>query len=60
MSRKAPGHFALAVICIALISSSIAAQRAPTAFTVEQVKSYPFPGELTAANSGSRIAWTLN
>ena len=60
MSRKAPGHFALAVVCIALISSSIAAQRAPTAFTVEQVKSYPFPGELTVANSGSRIAWTLN
>ena len=60
MSRKTPGHFALAVVCIAIISSSLAAQRAPTAFTVEQVKSYPFPGELTAAHSGSRIAWTLN
>ena len=60
MSRKAPGHFALAVVCIALISSSLAAQRAPTSFTVEQIKSYPFPNELTAAASGSRIAWALN
>ena len=60
MSRKAPGHFTLAVVCIALMSSSLAAQRAPTAFTVEQIKSYPFPNELTAAASGSRIAWALN
>jgi len=60
MSRKAPGHFALAVVCIALIHSSLAAQRAPASFTVEQVKSYPFPNELTAAASGSRVAWALN
>ncbi len=30
------------------------------AFTLDQVKSYPFPGELTAAASGARLAWTLN
>jgi dipeptidyl aminopeptidase/acylaminoacyl peptidase len=60
MSRKAPGHFALAIVFIALISSTLAAQRALTAFTVEQVKSYPFPDELTAARSGSRIAWALD
>ncbi len=30
------------------------------AFTLEQVKSYPFPGELVAAATGSRIAWTLD
>ena len=30
------------------------------AFTLEQVKSYPFPGELAAAATGSRIAWTLD
>lgn len=29
-------------------------------FTMEQVRSYPFPGELTAAPSGSAIAWTFN
>src|SRR5687768_2336471 len=29
-------------------------------FTMEQVKSYPFPNGLTAAATGSRIAWALN
>jgi dipeptidyl aminopeptidase/acylaminoacyl peptidase len=29
-------------------------------FTVEQIKSYPFPSELTAAASGSKIAWALD
>jgi dipeptidyl aminopeptidase/acylaminoacyl peptidase len=29
-------------------------------FTVEQIKAYPFPNELTAAATGSRIAWAFN
>ena len=29
-------------------------------FTIEDVKSYPFPTELTAAASGRRIAWALD
>ncbi|HEX8696351.1 MAG TPA: prolyl oligopeptidase family serine peptidase [Longimicrobium sp.] len=29
-------------------------------FTMEQVKSYPFPNGLAASASGSRIAWALN
>jgi dipeptidyl aminopeptidase/acylaminoacyl peptidase len=29
-------------------------------FTLEQIKSYPFPNELTAAATGSRIAWAFN
>jgi dipeptidyl aminopeptidase/acylaminoacyl peptidase len=33
---------------------------APAAFSLEQVKSYPFPGGLTAAATGTRIAWTFN
>ena len=32
----------------------------PASFTVDQIKSYPFPNELTAAATGSRIAWALN
>ncbi len=31
-----------------------------SSFTVEQIKSYPFPNELTAADAGSRIAWAFN
>ncbi|MGH7663114.1 MAG: S9 family peptidase [Gemmatimonadaceae bacterium] len=33
---------------------------ASPAFTLEQVRSYPFPNQLTAAVNGSRIAWALN
>jgi dipeptidyl aminopeptidase/acylaminoacyl peptidase len=29
-------------------------------FTVAQVKAYPFPNELVAAPTGSRVAWALN
>jgi dipeptidyl aminopeptidase/acylaminoacyl peptidase len=29
-------------------------------FTMEQIKSYPFPNELTASGSSSRIAWAFN
>ena len=29
-------------------------------FSMEQIKSYPFPNELTAASAGSRIAWAFN
>ena len=37
------------------ISARAAAQ---SSFTIDQVKSYPFPNELTA--SGNRIAWAFN
>src|SRR5215813_12828632 len=33
---------------------------ASQSFTVEQIKGYPFPNELTASASGSRIAWAFN
>jgi dipeptidyl aminopeptidase/acylaminoacyl peptidase len=29
-------------------------------FTMEQVKSYPYPNELAAAATGSRVAWAFN
>ena len=31
-----------------------------SSFTLDQIKSYPFPEGLTAAAEGSRIAWTFN
>jgi dipeptidyl aminopeptidase/acylaminoacyl peptidase len=37
----------------------LSAQRS-SRFTLEQITSYPFPNELTAAPSGGRIAWALN
>ncbi|MEO5761517.1 MAG: prolyl oligopeptidase family serine peptidase [Vicinamibacteria bacterium] len=49
---------ALSVFLLAGPSSEARAQPAP--FTLDQVKSYPFPNELTAAKTGSRIAWAFN
>jgi dipeptidyl aminopeptidase/acylaminoacyl peptidase len=46
---------ALAAVAL-FVSSSIGAQQ----FTMEQVKSYPFPNALTASATGGRIAWALN
>ena len=45
----------LTLICLA-IAPIINAQ----SFTMEQIKSYPFPNELTTAGTGSRIAWAFN
>lgn len=53
---------AIARLSLFLISSTHAKTNASTqaAFTLEQIKSYPFPNELTASATGSRIAWALN
>ena len=49
-------------IALAALSFSVASAYAqqPGGFTVQQIKSYPFPNELTAASSGSKIAWAFN
>ncbi len=47
----------LAVITALLLCAPLAAQQG---FTVAQVRSYPFPNELTAAATGTRIAWAMN
>ena len=41
-------------------SRQVAASSFASSFTVEQIKGYPFPNELTAAGTGSRIAWAFN
>ncbi|HET9513668.1 MAG TPA: prolyl oligopeptidase family serine peptidase [Gemmatimonadales bacterium] len=53
-------HFVLLLAGLALLPAPVGAQQVPGSFTVEQVKSYPFPAELTASGTGSRIAWTFN
>ena len=59
MSRKIKSHLTLAMGIVALGPAALQSQSAGS-FTMEQVKSYPFPNELTAASSGSRLAWALN
>ncbi len=45
------------LLALTLASSTLLAQGG---FTIQQVKSYPFPNELTAAAHGGRIAYALN
>jgi dipeptidyl aminopeptidase/acylaminoacyl peptidase len=58
-SMRRQFSFAAMALVMAVAAATAEAQRAP-AFTIEQVKSYPFPNELTAASAGSRIAWAFN
>lgn len=46
-------------VLLVLLATPLGAQR-PSTFTLEQVTSYPFPNELTAASTGGRIAWAMN
>jgi dipeptidyl aminopeptidase/acylaminoacyl peptidase len=53
----------LAAAVLLFLSPPLSAQRAaaPTpGFTVAQIKSLPFPNELTAAATGQRLAWAFN
>ena len=43
---------------LSLLLISIGAWSQP--LTLEKIKSYPFPTELTTASQGSRIAWALD
>jgi dipeptidyl aminopeptidase/acylaminoacyl peptidase len=54
-------RLAISLLLLPLGAGVSTAQRAtPAAYSLEQVKSYPFPNELTAASTGSRIAWAFN
>ncbi|HTF18864.1 MAG TPA: hypothetical protein VK658_12370, partial [Chryseolinea sp.] len=47
-------------LLLAVLLFACAAARSQSSFTLESVKSYPFPTELTSSSQGSRIAWALN
>ena len=48
-------------LCALLLTAAVPAAFAqPVSFTLDQAKSYPFPNELTAAATGTRIAWAFN
>ena len=49
-----------ATIVFSSISTNTASALHAPSFTLEQIKSYPFPNELTASATGSRIAWAFN
>ena len=54
----------LLIVAAVIVSTTLLVSQpqkaAAVSFTVEQVKSYPFPNELTASATGARIAWAFN
>src|SRR5215510_715133 len=54
----------LLIVAAAIVSTALLVTRpqkaAAESFTLEQLKGYPFPNELTAAATGARIAWAFN
>ncbi len=49
-----------AVSTLALLAVTSLSVEAQGPFTLEQIRSYPFPNELAASATGSRIVWALN
>jgi len=49
-----------ALLVTLLVAVPTGAQRGDGGYTMEQVKSYPFPNELAASATGARIAWAFN
>src|SRR5215211_728176 len=65
LERRSVCCVVLLVAMVVMLFSTAYAQRAirssqSGSFTLEQIKSYPFPNELTASATGSRIAWAFN
>jgi dipeptidyl aminopeptidase/acylaminoacyl peptidase len=50
----------LLVVALGLCAKAASAQATSAPFTLEQILSYSFPTELTAAPRGNRIAWVFN
>ena len=48
------------LLLAAVVPPAAAQQSTAPGFSVAQVRSYPFPSELTAAATGARLAWALN
>src|ERR1043166_7086515 len=46
--------------CASLAQPRHLSANSAASFTVEQIKSYPFPNELTTCAQGERIAWAFN
>ncbi len=57
LERRSVCSVVLLVVMVVL-APAVYAQRG--SFTLEQIKSYPFPNELTVSATGARIAWAFN
>ncbi len=50
----------LRVLLFLLVFGALAMASERTSFTLEQVLSVPFPTELVASPTGTRVAWLMN
>jgi dipeptidyl aminopeptidase/acylaminoacyl peptidase len=50
----------IALLCVIALPPLGAAQQSSRAFTLAQVRSYPYPTELSTAATGARMAWAFN
>ena len=52
------------ILLIMIVTASVLTpspqHAAADSFTLDQIKSYPFPNELTTSATGARIAWAFN
>ncbi len=48
------------LLCLVLFPATHVCGGEDPSFTLEQVRGYPFPDELTAAATGSRLAWAVD
>lgn len=52
--------FRIMVFCLAIIGIAATATLAQSPFSVAQIKSYPFPNELTTSPTGAKLAWAFD
>src|SRR5262245_45729590 len=57
-SKRRSIKLTLFAMAIVIAPAAVAGQKGP--FTLEQVRSYPYPSELAASQAGSRVAWVFN
>ncbi|HYO63521.1 MAG TPA: prolyl oligopeptidase family serine peptidase [Pyrinomonadaceae bacterium] len=62
MERRRRARVPFAAIALMFVACGLAAGQSPGggSFTLEQVRGYPFPNELTAAAAVPRVAWAFN
>ncbi len=45
---------------LSVLLAATTGQAEAQSFTIDQIRSYPFPNELAASATGDRLAWALN
>ena len=60
LSRRTAGFLVLCAAALVSAAGQRPAAQAPSAFTLDDILSHPFPDNLVAAPAGNGVAWTFN